>query len=394
MCFTQLCNTIMTGDEANMQENTILSFFVEYFATKSLDYIFEKMKRPVEEQDIEGLVYCMLTDSLKKFCNKYDLEFDERGILETFSFSLKRLDKLTSDDELKSIVEAAIEIEISSDEFATWIEIVNNLLVSDKYVKLYRALQLQNIRIVSERFVEPLWMQKNLIDNFFEIQFYHHNEFINIYSDIETSLSRECCLLTQQLLMELLFNAVQHGKAKQFSLLIEKNQISITDNGSRFNTHNLANNCSRLSGGNRTFLRYTQSFPDVKILYTYKDQKNCTTLSFDEPVFNVNDLCEIEIPDSYLSLRCEQNFHIRYPTSRAKYYYADFAKKGRFFWTISGVIGMLKNLISFCTSLDSEVFLHIPVGNEAFSDEDYFAEEMLECITKMDVGNKIHIVRD
>ena len=139
-----------------MQENAIFSFFVEYFATKTLDHIIEKVKRPVEEQDIEGLVYCMLTDSLKKFCNKYDLEFDERAILETFSFSLECLDELKSDDNLKSIVEAAIGIEISPDEFATWIEIVNNLLVSDKYVKLYRALCLQDMRIISERFEEPL----------------------------------------------------------------------------------------------------------------------------------------------------------------------------------------------------------------------------------------------
>ena len=71
-----------------------------------------------------------------------------------------------------------------------------------------------------------------------------------------------------------------------------------------------------------------------------------------------------------------------------------FPKKGKFFWTISGVIGMLENLISFCTSLDTEVFLYIPMGNEVFSDEDYFAEEVLECITKMNVESRIHIVRD
>lgn len=55
---------------------------------------------------------------------------------------------------------------------------------------------------------------------------------------------------------------------------------------------------------------------------------------------------------------------------------------------------MLENLISFCTSLDTEVFLYIPMGNEVFSDEDYFAEEVLECITKMNVESRIHIVRD
>ena len=174
-------------------------------------------------------------------------------------------------------------------------------------------------------------MQKTLIDNFFEIQFYQQDEFINIYSDVETSLSRECCLITQQLLMELLFNAVQHGNANQFCLLIDKNQIAITDNGTRFNTHDLANNSSRLSGGNRTLLRYLQLFPEVKISYTSEDHKNCTTLSFGEPVFNVNGLCEIEIPDRYLLRMREQNFHIRYPTSRAKYYYADFSKKREIF---------------------------------------------------------------
>lgn len=372
----------------------VFSFLAEYAGAKALDQIIAKIKQPAKEQDIESLAYSLLSDSLKEFCTIYNYEFDESAILQTFSFSLKRLANFKYDEELKSILETAIAEEISPEAFKKWLEIIDNHLVSNKYETLFRALQLQSMKRKQEIFVEPPWMQQNLIDNFFEIQFDEQNILRDIYSDIETTLSKECWLITRQLLTELLFNATQHGNADSFFLLIEKNQISLKDNGSPFDTHTLIQQSSTLSGGNRTLMKYTQLFPDVEITYIYDDYKNCTTLSFVEPVFNVNSLCEIKLPAERLMLRHTQSFSIRYPSSKAKYYYVDFEKNGSHFWTVSGVIGMTENLISFCTTIGSEVFLHVPNSHEFWGDEDYFAGELLECIKNMHAENKIHVVRD
>lgn len=381
-----------------MYENESLKilfhFLAEYAGTKTLDTIIEKINRPAKEQNIDELAYCLLTESLEEFCSIYNFEFDKYAILETFSFSLKQLARLNCDKELKLIIENALGLEISPIAFTKWIEILHNYLVSSKYEKLFKALQLQNMNPTKESFTEPLWMQKNLIDNFFEIHFQEQDIFLEIYCNISTNLSKECWLITRQLLMELLLNAIQHGNANQFSLLIEKDQISIKDNGTPFDTHTLVNKNSKLSGGNRTLLKFMQQFSDVIIKYTYCEQKNLTTISFNEPVFNVNSLCEIEIPNKYLFSRPQESFSIRYPTSKAKYYYADFAKNENSFWTISGVIGTLEKLISFCITLNSEVFLYIPNSIDGWGDEDYFAKEVLECITSMNAEDKIHVVRD
>lgn len=371
-------------------DGVVSTFFLEYFATKLLDAIIDRRNHS-KEQSLEDLTLCLFNDSLKVFCDNHEIEFDGESFQRWYESSKAALD-IQNDKHLKHIIESALSLEISEKEFFGWFKIACELLVEKKYEKLYKAYMLQKEMTIQKGFTEPIWMQENISDNTFEIQTAQQNQLLDVLSEIETNLSKECNLLTQQLIMEILVNAFEHGKAVSCSLLIERSRISVTDNGQRFDTTTLLSDSNGSSGGTRTLLHFKTLFPEVDIKYQYIRKMNQTTIDFGEHVYNVNGLCEIIIPKDAL-VKYNIDIHVRYPNGKAKYYYLDFATADLGFWTISGAFGLLEKLTSFCSKRDAEVFLHFPAHSSIQSLE-YFYSEVSERINTYYLTNRIHLIKD
>lgn len=371
-------------------ESVVSVFFLEYFATKLLDVIIDKLHHN-KGQSIEELILCLFNESLTIFCDNHEIEFDDESFHRWYESSKTALD-IQNDKHLKHIIESALSLEISEKEFFDWFSIACDLMVEEKYEKLYKAYMLQKAMTIQKGFTEPVWMQENMSDNAFEIQTAQHNQLIDVLSEIETNLSKECNLLTQQLIMEILVNAFEHGKAVSCSLLIERTRITVTDNGHRFDTTSLLSDSNGSSGGTRTLLHFKNNYPEVDIKYQYKRKTNKMVIDFGEPVFNVNGLCKIVIQKDVL-MKYDIDIHVRFPNGKAKYYYLDFATADLGFWTISGACGLLRKLTSFCTSLDAEVFMHFPAHSSIHSLE-YFFSEISVYISNNNLENQIHLIKD
>jgi anti-sigma regulatory factor (Ser/Thr protein kinase) len=371
-------------------DGVVSAFFLEYFATKLLDAIIDRRNHS-KEQSIEDLILCLFNESLTVFCDNHEIEFDDKSFQRWYETSKPALD-MQNDKHLKHIIESALSLEICEKEFFDWFSIACELLVEKKYEKLYKAYMLQKAMTIQKGFTEPVWMQENMSDNTFEIQTAQQNQLIEVLSQIETNLSKECNLLTQQLIMEVLINAFEHGKAVSCSLLIERTRITVTDNGQKFDTTTLLSISNGSSGGTRTLLHFKSLFPEVDIKYQYTRKRNQMTIDFGDQVYNVNGLCEIIIPNDVL-MKYDIGIHVRYPNGKAKYYYLDFATADLSFWTISGAYGLLGKLTSFCSELSTEVYIHFPAHSTIQSLE-YFYSEISEYVSNNDLSSQIHLIKD
>ena len=369
-----------------------LEFLTGYLAEKGLDQFLKnlkKIKTPQKEMSIEEHVYCLLTESLEEFCTMHKIEFDENAFLDTLVPSLNQVGSLKYDDSLKHMLESATGLELSQESFLDWVRIVDEHIVSDKHQKLFRAIQWHLIKGNGENIAEPAWMREHMADNFFEIVF-EEIGFEEILSDIKTDLSKECWMQTKDLITELALNALQHGNADHFWLHISEKEIALLDNGTPFDTMCLAKEKTELSGGNWTIMRYEKSYPDVEILYSRKENKNETLIRFEEKVFSVNGLCEITLPKRMV--RSCADFILRYPNSKARYYYVDFSgfKPGISFLCMSGAFELIYKLNEFCESLDSDVFLFIPFNSITWDD---FVEKIDVCMEHRYPIERVHVIR-
>ena len=362
----------------------------DYIAEKGLDHIIDIKASDNREMDVEQHVYCLLSDSLEDFCKKRNIEFDENAILETCKLSDFNINKQNYKEQLKLILERATGMEMSPTELELWIEILENNLVSSKHEKLFRAIQLKNLKGENDTLTEPAWMQKYMADNFIETA-YKNIEFDNLLSNVKTELPDKCWIQTQDLITELALNAFSHGKATQVILTIKENEIMIRDDGSHFDTKKLIHTSNKLSGGNWTIKRYIENYSDIDISYGITDGKNETKINFNNKVFSVNDLCEICLPKSMI-LKTD-DIKLKYPNIKAKYYYIDFTDfdAGRSFSCMSGVITFMGILNEFCKEQDSEIFIYLPDQIPMWDD----VQEKIDAFTDYyQYSNRIYIVRE
>lgn len=367
-----------------------LNFLATYFAEKGLDKLADIKSHSPKETSVAEHMYSVLTESLEDFCNKYEIEFDENAISDTHIFEFEEVNKLNCDNTLKLILERATGLEISSEELNVWGEIVQEHLVSDKHEKLFRAIQLKSLADRSNEFIEPKWMKKYMVDNHISLVF-EKIDFNQLFADIKTKLSYECWMQTQDLILELSLNAVQHGKAKHITLRITENKLQILDDGALFDIKQLINSDKKLSGGNWTITRYTNNYPEINLSCKVINEQNEITIEFPEKVFDVNCLCEINLPRTMIHR--VKDIKLRYPNGKARYYYIDFNdfNAERSFLCMSGACELISKLDEFCTSRNTDVFMYLPRDNMIWDD---FYEKISVCFEYGQSANRIHIIRE
>lgn len=365
-----------------------IDFFATYAISKGADYAINKVNS--SEMTVEEHIYCVLTESLKEFCANYSCEFDENAFRETFSYTAENVGKFQSDTYLKKVFEKATSLELTPELQSSWCKIVYEHILSDRHQKLYRAIQSSRIKGDTSNLVEPMWMRKIPADNFIEIHFDGENELDSILCNIKTGLSEACWHHTQELLLELFFNACTHGLAKQISLAVDKEKISLLDDGLEFDPLGLTEKEEIKGGGTWTINYYLKNYPEVKISYIRLNDKNETTIDFGEHMFNVNGLCEIELEPS--SEMRKFNWILCYPSSKARYYHVDFNKITTIrVFCMSVARMMVSKLLGCCKKLSSEVYVYIPKSEDFIWDS--VADKLKGCIEHYGASN-IHLLRN
>ena len=375
---------------------TAFNFLSSYIAEKGMDKLSDIIIHSNEEMSTTEHMYCVLTESLADFCEKYSIEFNENAMRDTLEFSLDRVTEFNYGEKLKLYLEKATGFKITHEELATWIEIVQEHLVAAKHEKLFRAIQLKHMEEKQDKLVAPAWTQAHMVNNSISIPFIETN-FDQLVSDIQTSLSDECWISTQDLITELSLNAFQHGNAKQIVLNIMENELQISDDGTIFDINELKKPKEILRGGNWTLIQYINDYPEINIVYNVYDGKNTTTIQFPDKVFNVNGLCEITLPRTWTYNISE--IQIRYPNAIARYYYVNFSdyKVARSYMCMSGALQFLSAIKEFCISRNAEVFMYIPTGDAAWDNLYRKINQIFEFeqIHKYEEeSNRIHIIRE
>ena len=75
------------------------------------------------------------------------------------------------------------------------------------------------------------WMDEYMKGNYCKIKCDTEAELLSIFKDVTTVLPTRCWYAIRVLVVEVILNAQQHGRAKKCILTIDENSITIYDNG-------------------------------------------------------------------------------------------------------------------------------------------------------------------
>jgi hypothetical protein len=120
------------------------------------------------------------------------------------------------------------------------------------------------------------------------------------------------------LVNELYMNAIEHGNAHHFTLSYNHSKLIISEDGMEFNFINEVENFNgdyprNRRGGTQTLKEFTSKYPDFKITYNRKNEKNIYSIFPKESQsINISKECEIQIssinydwlgnPNTYLNI--------------------------------------------------------------------------------------------
>lgn len=344
-------------------ESEILSYFLDYGVGKAIDCAMERFSRK-GEKTIEEHAYEVLEESLAIFCSKYGAEINTTAFRETLRLHDTE-SQLTNWNLLRNALVYATGLDITSDQWSVWCDIVSSQIVSDEHEKLYRAIHFRRMCNQDANLLEPDWVRLALDGNAIDIAPFEGCLLNKLAVEIDTSLTEICWRHTLELMDELILNATEHGHAQNVSLLIEECRLTVSDDGAVFDVHNLkATTCGR-GGGRDTLIDFESKYPEVLIGYSYVNNRNVTVITFPEKVFNVNGLCEISMEENYLERRFDiiQSFE----QGKARYYYIDFGNFGLNYFSRSMAGSYIYSLFDFAIKKDAVVFIGIPDGKSNHS---------------------------
>ena len=344
-------------------EFDLLSYFLDYGVEKAIDCVMKRFSRK-GEKTIEEHAYEVLEESLAIFCTKYGIEINATAFRENLGLRDTEA-QLTNQKFLRNALIKATGLDIMSDQWSVWCDIVSNQIVSDEHEKLYRAIHFGRMCNHDANLLEPDWVRLALDGNTLDITPIDNGLLNELAIEIDTLLTGICWYHTLSLMDELIRNATDHGHAQNISLLIEESKLTLSDDGIVFDVHNLkATTCG--DGGGRDALNDFESmYPDVLIGYSYKNNRNVTVITFPDKVFDVNGLCEVSMKPNYRERRFEiiQSFE----QGKAWYYHIDFGKSELNYFSKSMACDYVDSLLTFAVEKDAVVFIGIPDGKSNHS---------------------------
>lgn len=371
----------------------LIEFATTYVFEKALDQTGQSIIKRLKSCDLSECAYSVLSASWSEFCAAHIIECDTDSIVDSFvRLYDSSITALNNTDQLKEILENATGLSISNDDAKEWMNIVCKHIIKPEYEPLYKAIMLQHIIDEDHQIDEKPWLKEHLVDNYFELPIAEEEIMEAVFNDIETDLIDVCWLNTRQLIIELLLNSFEHGRATHCKLRITENTIIIKNDGIEFDPTTLSYSGENLTGGSWTIDDFKKRFPEIPLLYEHNSGYNIVSIVFPDSVFHVNYLCEIDIPKPFQRQSFE--IHPKYINSRARYYYIDFSKNdyGKICYVMSGIRISINDLKRFCISNESEIFLYVPNKGDVVYDD--LHEKLKICIDYEDAASKLHIVRE
>lgn len=342
---------------------TIQSFFISCGASASWDAVKVILKKAEQNNSFELQVYQVIKETFEAFYMKYDLEFKEEIVMTSFLKAIEEINDFNFYFINKNLISDTMGLDINNQELEEWMKIFIVTCSNPKYQWVYNKLSLSSIN-TSEKSKFKTWMHKYMSNNFCKIQCNLIDELPPIFDDIDTQLSQECWYDTQVLIWEIVFNAQQHGNAKNCILHIYETSITVIDDGIQFNPLIMRNQFPQY-GGSMAINKFMHDFPEISIKSEYAKNHNQFTVDFGFNAFNVNIMSEIIVPDLFSSLGYHQVYQLKHPRGTFRYYYIDIDEIPRkynnsLFASYSGIIGLFDNLKRNITQLtpDSKIFIY------------------------------------
>ena len=212
-------------------------------------------------------------------------------------------------------------------------------LAKPKYDIIRHQLELSKyIKVVTKD--DQAWMDKYMPDNWCCIEIPDFKSINNILDKVKTSLEPNIWKCLRYFVSEIIYNAQKHGHADSCNIKITKNTMRVTDTGIRFNPMDLGNPPPK-GGGGYALLFLQEEFPSMKTKYSFRNNTNTLTIIFDTDVFDVNSMCEAEIPDLCFDIQ-----PIMLYEGKSKYCYADICKSLEYLNNIFNISGLM-NIIRF-----------------------------------------------
>lgn len=302
--------------KALLLDPIVQNFIISCGASISWDTIKTLIKKKVNKESYEANIYHVLKETFESFYENYNLQFDEEIVMTAFfklAEHINDIDKLT----VEKLISDTTNINVNDKVIEEWLDIFIIVCSKPKYQWVFNKLSLSNqLRGKVSKNISRI--DKFMTENSCKIQCENLYDLSKIFKVIDTNLSSSCWYSIQVLIMEILYNAQEHGKSKKCKLFIEKNKISILDEGTKFNPLELVNQKNK-KGGAITIKKFLEDYPSIDIESKYIKETNYFIFYFHDNVFNVNNMSEIIIP---FALRIS-HFKLKYPNVVFENYFID-----------------------------------------------------------------------
>lgn len=327
-----------------LSNGIVSSFFTSCGENASWDLIKNALEKKTKDS-FEMQVYEVIRDTFEEFYFKYNMEFNEKIVMTSFIDAVNNIKDFDSDYITKQMISETLGLEINNKNLEDWINIFKTICSNPKYQWIHNKLSLPLTELYKKT-KDMSWMDKYMKDNACKIECNVLDELPTIFSGIRTNLSKPCWYDTQILICEIVYNAQEHGKASKCILNINKNSITIIDNGKKFNPLSMENQVWQCGGSMaiKNFIdKYSQ---EVSLHSKYCKKLNRFTIDFNMEVFDVNEMSEIVLPNRLALIGI---YKLRYPKGKFNYYYIDIDSIPKnedeiLFIPFSGIHGLINRL--------------------------------------------------
>lgn len=348
--------------------NTV-SFAISLGASVTWDELKRLAITNRKENSSEYTILCVFEETFKKFYSLLDYEFDSQVVMNEFISQIKKLNPESLMDVDASIIKHVVYPKSLSDfELELFISCLCNVLSQPKYNSIRHEIELKGYIGWT---VNPdyNWMTEYMMGNWCKIDIPDTDTLYEILDRIKTSLEDNTWSRIKDYIVEIIINAQMHGHAKKCKLRIDTDTISVIDDGVAFDSLKLKESTNK-GGGTLAYILLIEAIPNLNIEYSYKDNLNTLRMVFDNTVFDINRLSEIEV--SSLVVRAIPVFLFR---GQYKYCFVDMNKALEYSQkriSISGIVSFIDGITLFKKSnLVEKVFLFFPNNNSPIFNELY-----------------------
>ncbi|MBQ8618192.1 MAG: hypothetical protein IJ418_11905 [Clostridia bacterium] len=342
----------------------VKSALVGYGVTWGLDKIKGIVVNGNKEVSYEEQIYGVFRETFEAFYAEHELVFEESIVMEAFLRRFKKIADIAESEMDRTLIEGTIGLEMKENQLEDWTRHFYRVCSNPKYQWVYNRLSLPLADEKKED--KSKWMKKHMEDNICRIGNLVLETMPSMFKEISTELPERCWNDTCELIWELVYNAQTHGKAKECFIRINRNAITIVDDGLKYDPRMMKEEVSK-RGGCLTLVHYERDYPWVCISWSYIGNCNHFVLMFMKDVFDVNSMSEIVVPNM---VRRRDTFYFKYPNGRFKYYYVDMEETrkrsgGRLFGPMSMTFDVLQELRNIEPEFEnSKVYIGFPNTRE------------------------------